>query len=102
MKGQIIGFVEFIREQGVVGFAIGFILGGAVSAVTTALVTDVVNPLIGLAFGSIDTLEKWQIGVVRAGSFLSALINFFILAAVIYFVFKGLRLDRLDRKGEKK
>lgn len=94
--------MEFIREQGVVGFAIGFILGGAVSAVTKSLVTDVVNPLIALAFGSIGTLSEWSIGVVKVGSFISSLINFIILAAVVYFVFKGLRLDRLDKPKEKK
>ena len=39
------GFLEFVREQGVVGLATGFILGGAVSKVVTSLVTDIINPV---------------------------------------------------------
>ena len=96
-KEKLTGFFDFIREQGVVGFAIGFILGGAVSTVTKSLVSDVINPLIGLAF-SFDSLSQWKIGEVKLGSFVSSLIDFLILAAVIYFVFKGLGLDKLDKK----
>ena len=96
IQDGLAGFISFIREQGVVGFAIGFILGGAVSGVVKALVDDIINPLIGLAFGSVNSLSGWMLGPVMIGSFLSVLINFLIIAAVVYFVFKGLRLDRLD------
>jgi large conductance mechanosensitive channel len=100
MTKRIQGFLDFIREQGVVGFAIGFILGGAVSSVTKSLVTDIVNPVIGLAFGSLESLSEWSFGAVKVGAFVSSLIDFFILAAVVYFVFKGLGLDKLDKKKE--
>ena len=40
------GFLDFIREQGVVGLAVGFILGGAVSKLVTAIITDIVNPIL--------------------------------------------------------
>ena len=96
IQDGFLGFISFIREQGVVGFAIGFILGGAVSGVVKALVDDIINPLIGLAFGSINSLSGWMIGPIALGAFISVLINFFILATVVYFIFKGLRLDRLD------
>jgi large-conductance mechanosensitive channel len=39
-------FIDFIREQGIVGLAAGFILGGAVSKAVSALVTDVINPIL--------------------------------------------------------
>jgi large conductance mechanosensitive channel len=100
IRKGITGFVEFIREQGVVGFAIGFILGGGVSSVVKALVDDIINPLVGMLFGSVKTLAMWKLGPVALGDFLSVLLNFLILAAVVYFVFKGLRLDRLDIKKE--
>jgi len=99
---RIQGFMDFIREQGVVGFAIGFILGGAVSSVTKSMVNDIINPLVGLAFGGIKTLNQWTVGVVSLGNFLSTLIDFFILAAVVYFIFKGLGLDALDKPKTKK
>ncbi len=94
------GFITFIREQGVIGLAIGFILGAAVGKVVTSFVTDVINPLIGLLLGNIDGLAEMSIGVVKIGSFVSAVIDFGIIAAVIYFIFKGLKIDRFDAKKE--
>ena len=52
LKGQMSGFIEFVRERGVVGLAIGFVLGGAVSKVTTSFSTDILNPIIALLYGS--------------------------------------------------
>ncbi len=94
------GFVQFIREQGVIGLAIGFILGGAVSKVVTSFVTDVINPLIGMVFGNVSGLASMMVGPVLLGHFVAAIIDFLIIAAVIYFGFKGLKLDRLDVKKE--
>ena len=94
------GFITFIREQGVIGLAIGFILGGAVSKTVTAFVTDVINPLIGLAFGNIAGLSDMMVGPVMLGHFVASIIDFLIIAAVIYFGFKGLKLDRLDVKKD--
>jgi len=41
------GFIEFVRDQGVVGLAVGFILGGAISKVVTSLVENIINPVGG-------------------------------------------------------
>lgn len=92
------GFITFVREQGVVGLAIGFVLGGAVSSVVKSLVEDIVNPLIGLIFGSQEGLAAFMVGPVGLGAFISTLINFLIIAAVVYVGFKILKLDRLDKK----
>lgn len=99
----MIGFVEFIRKQGVVGLAIGFLLGGAVSKIVTALVTDIINPLIGAALGSVDLIDrKFSIGTAEFlwGHFISALVDFIVVAAVVYYGFKLLRLDKLDKPKE--
>jgi len=58
------GFMNFLREQGVVGLAVGFILGGAVAKMVTALVTDLINPIIGLLMGGLNLKEN----VVMFGS----------------------------------
>jgi large conductance mechanosensitive channel len=92
------GFVTFLREQGVVGLAVGFILGGAVSQLVSALVSDIINPIIGAIFGSAAGLSGMMIGPVALGHFVAVMIDFTIIAAVVYFVFKGLKLDRLDAK----
>ncbi len=99
-KGGLSGFFQFIREQGVVGLAVGFILGGAVSKVVTALVNDIVNPIIGYALGSTEGLKSMKLGPVLLGDFVAVAIDFIIIAAVVYFVVKGLGLDRVDAKKE--
>lgn len=95
-------FIQFIREQGVMGLAIGFILGGAVSQVVASFVKDIINPIIGIVLGPAGNLASASFSVFGAkilwGSFVSVLINFLIVAAVVYYGFKGLRLDKLDIK----
>lgn len=93
-------FITFIREQGVVGLAVGFILGGAVSKVVASLVSDVINPIIGAVFGSTSGLAGMMLGPVALGSFVTVLIDFIIVAAVVFFIFKKLGLDRMDVKSE--
>jgi len=96
------GFIKFIREQGVVGLAVGFILGGAVSKVVASLVSDIVNPVLGLVLGATDGLEAASLAVGSAkvmwGSFVGVLIDFFVIALVVYYGVKGLGLDKLDKK----
>lgn len=103
IKGEMSGFIEFIREQGVVGLAVGFALGGAVSKVVASLVTDVINPLLGvLFFGATTELKDASLSVGDAniiwGSFLTTLIDFLVIAVVVYYGVKLLRLDRLRKK----
>jgi len=95
------GFVRFIREKGVVGLAIGFVLGGSVQKVVTALVNDLINPLIGLALGRAESLKSISFTIGSAqfmiGDFVSVAIDFLILAFVVYFGFRALGLERLDK-----
>jgi large conductance mechanosensitive channel len=95
------GFLNFIREQGVVGLAVGFILGGAVSKIVASFVTDIVNPVLGLALGAAGNLQEAYIPIGNSklmwGSFISTTIDFIIIALVVYFGVKLLKLDRLDK-----
>jgi large conductance mechanosensitive channel len=96
------GFMEFIRTQGVVGFAVAFILGGAVSKVVTALVTDLINPILGIFLGAAGNLSEMYFAVGSAkimwGDFISVVIDFLVVALVIYFGVQKLGLDKLDNK----
>ena len=98
------GFVEFIKKRVVVGFAIGFIMGGAVSKLVSSLVTDIVNPILGLVLSRTSSLESMYLQVAGAqilwGHFVGALIDFLIIAFVVYLMIKG--LERLEKKEEKK
>lgn len=91
------GFFDFIRERGVAGFAIGFILGGAAQKLIQALMDDLVNPLIGLFLGPVNTLSAYAIGSFKIGDFISVFINFLILCFVTYVTFKVLNLEKLDK-----
>ena len=96
--------MDFVREQGVVGLAVGFILGGAVSKVVSALVTDIINPILGLALGAAGGLKTASVHLGSAdilyGDLLSVIIDFLVIAAVVYFGVKLIGLDKLDKKKE--
>jgi large conductance mechanosensitive channel len=93
-------FIEFIRTQGVVGLAVGFVLGKAVSDVVASVVTDLVNPIIGIVLGQFGDLSKLSFNILSAnityGKFISIVINFVIIALVVYYGVKKLKLDKLD------
>ncbi|MCL4363758.1 MscL family protein [Patescibacteria group bacterium] len=97
------GFVEFLKEKIVVGFAIGFIMAGAVSKLVTALVTDIINPILGLILSKTKSLESMYLQIAGAkilwGDFISALIDFLIISFVVYLLVKA--VTRLDDKTKK-
>lgn len=86
------GFREFIMRGNVIDLAVAVVIGAAFTAVVTAIVNGIFNPLIGAIFkaDSLDSL-KWTIPGTEAaigyGMVIGAIINFFIIAAVVYFVF---------------
>ncbi len=90
-------FLKFIREQGVVGLAIGFILGGATSKIVSSFVSGIVQPALGMVFGSPDGLATLKYESILYGQFLVDLIDFIVIAAVVYFVFSKLGLSKLDK-----
>ena len=99
------GFIDFVREQGVVGLAVGFILGGAVSKVVSSLVEDIINPLLGVVLGAAGSLDEAVLSIgsvdILWGSFVGVLIDFIVIALVVYYGVKWLGLDKLDKKKNK-
>lgn len=104
MTQKLKDFVDFIRTQGVVGLAIGFILGDKVKNVVTSLVNDIITPFLGLILGSGGSFKdlKLTLGAVTVtyGNFLSTVLDFVIVAAVVYYIIKGVGLDKLDKPKE--
>lgn len=99
-------FRAFIARGNVVDLAIGIIIGAAFTGVVSSLVKDVINPVIGLAIGGVDftnifvalngqsypTLDAAQKAgapTVNIGLFINALINFIIIAFVVFWVGKA-------------
>lgn len=84
-------FKEFISRGNMMDLAVGFIIGAAFTAIINSLVKDLINPLIGLFIGKIDLSNlKFTIGeaTFKYGSFLNAVINFLIIALVVFFLIK--------------
>jgi large conductance mechanosensitive channel protein len=106
LSRHVNGFMDFIREQGVIGLAVGLVLGVQVKAVVDQLVASFVNPVIGLLLpGKGGLAEKvftlsvaGKHAVFAYGAFISVMISFMTVAAVVYFGIKGLGLDKLDKK----
>lgn len=102
---QLGGFVDFVRQQGVVGLAIGLVLGTQVKTLVDQMVASFINPLLGLVLpgGGSLTEKRFHLSLYGKreeflwGAFVAQLISFVVVAAIIYFVFKGLKLDKLDK-----
>ena len=102
------GFVNFIREQGVVGMAVGLAIGTAAGDTVKKLVTAFVDPLVQLIVGSQQGLQSASFTVEIAGrkgeflygAFVSSLITLIAVAFVIYAIIHFLKLDKLDKKKD--
>jgi large conductance mechanosensitive channel len=99
------GFRDFVLRGNVVDLAVAVVIGTAFTAIVTAIVTGLINPLLGALFNanSLDTALVVAIPTLSGGSgkllfgaVLGAVINFVIVAAVIYFVFV-LPINRVRR-----
>ncbi len=79
------GFKEFIMRGNVIDLAVGVIIGGAFSTVVTALVQSVIMPAISMLVGSPNFDSFLAFGDIKVGVFLTAVVNFLLVAAALYF-----------------
>ena len=95
-------FKEFIMRGNVMDLAVGVIIGGAFSAIVTSLTDDIISPLLGLIGGMDFSDLVIQIGdvQVRYGAFITAIINFLIMALVIFLMVKA--INKAMSIGKKK
>lgn len=87
MKKFLKEFKEFISRGNVMDMAVGIIIGGAFTSIVSSLVDDIINPLLGLFGGmNFDRLSINLLGEVTLnyGRFITAVINFLIMALVIF------------------
>lgn len=103
-------FRAFATKGNVIDLAVGVIIGGAFSAITASLVNDVVMPFVGLFLGGVD-FSTWQFtvgpifagaepSVITIGNFIQAVVNFLILALVIFLFVRG--INRMRARAEAK
>lgn len=91
MKQFFEEFKKFIARGNVMDMAVGVIIGGAFSSITTSLINDVIMPLLGIFTGSISFASlSVEVGsaVIAYGSFLQAVLNFLVMAFVVFCLVK--------------
>ena len=111
-------FIAFAVKGNAMALAVGTIIGAAFSTITKSLTDDIIMPIVAIFMGGIDFSELkivlprlWGepkfdadgveiLNTLNWGNFLSAVINFFILALVVFFIVKF--LNRLAEIGKKK
>ena len=103
-------FIEFINRGSMIDLAVGVAVGGAFTAIVNSLVNDIVMPIVGLIAGGVD-FTKLAIripnffgtgdeAVIAYGNFIQNVIQFLIIAWVIFLIIKG--MNRINRKKDAK
>ena len=90
-------FKDFIHRGNLIDIAVAFVLGLAFAAVITSFTEDIVNPLIAKIL-TLDNLADWVVADIRIGAFLAAVINFLIVAFVMFLVVKAYNRMRAEQK----
>lgn len=104
MKKFFQEFKEFISKGNVIDLAVGVIIGGAFSSIVTSLTDNIINPLINCIGGAEVQGKLHLIGdnYIDYGAFISAVINFLIMAFIIFCIVKAINkmLDLTKKKPE--
>ena len=106
MKGFLEEFKKFIMRGNVLDMAVGVIIGGAFTSIVTSLNKDIISPLLAL-FGGVDFThlqlvmgEGESAPILLYGNFITAVINFLIMAFVIFLLVKA--INKISDIGKKK
>lgn len=119
MKGFFNEFKKFIMRGNVIDLAVGVIIGGAFQAIVNSLVNDIVSPVLSLitkganfadkflvlttddvTFATVDAAKEAGYATLNYGSFVTAVINFMIMAFVIFLLVKA--INKISELGKKK
>lgn len=94
-------FKEFIMRGNVLDMAVGVVIGAAFTAIVNAIVTSIINPIIVLISGKTD-FSKVSVGIFPIGELISAVINFLIIAFVVFWMVKIINgaMNRFKKKEE--
>lgn len=97
-------FKEFISKGNVMDMAVGIIIGGAFTAIVNSLVDSILMPVIGVISGgksAADMSVTVGSAVIGYGAFIQAIIDFLLIALVLFFIIKGLNKAKAKLEKEK-
>ncbi len=101
MKKFLNEFKEFALKGNVLDLAIGMIIGGAFTAIVTALTANFIQPILDLVMGAHKGWYTWNEIAKFISAFISEVINFIIIAFVLFLILKGInKLLSLKKKEE--
>lgn len=103
-------FRTFVAQGNVLDLAVGLVIGAAFGKIISSLVEDIINPIVGLALGGVDLSQlkvilKEAVGTapevaIRYGNFLNSIIQFLIVAWVIFMIVKAANRMRISKREE--
>lgn len=100
-SGFVAEFKQFIARGNVMDMAVGVIIGGAFKSIADSLVNDIINPFLGLFIGE-NAFSSLVLSLgsaeILVGSFLSAILNFLIMAFVVFCIIRS--INKFHRKKE--
>lgn len=103
MKKLLQEFKSFALRGNVMDLAVGVIIGGAFQAVVASLTENILTPIIGLFTKQNPAELQWEVLGVPVGAFITSLINFIIMAFVVFLLVKAMnRLASIGKKEEAK
>lgn len=105
-KGFMAEFKEFINQGNVMDMAVGVIIGGAFTAIVTSFIDNLINPIISIAAGGGEIGQglSFQVGsaVIDLGAFIGAVLNFLIIALIVFIMVKSLNALKAKTEALKK
>ena len=103
-------FIEFINRGSMIDLAVGVAVGGAFTAIVNSLVNDIVMPIVGLLLGGVDFtglalripnfFGTGDEAVIAYGNFIQNVVQFLVIAWVIFMVIKA--MNRMNRRRDAK
>jgi len=101
--GFIKDFQAFILKGNVIDLAVAVIIGGAFGKIVTSLIEDIITPLLlnpALKAANVEDLAKLQINGIKYGVFLAAVINFLVIAFVIFLIIRTFEAAKRKEKRD--
>ena len=102
-------FIEFINRGSMIDLAVGVAVGGAFTMIVNSLVNDIVMPIVGLLLGGVNFTDlairipnffgTGDEAVIAYGNFIQNVVEFLVIAWVIFMVIKG--MNRINRRRDK-
>ena len=103
MKGFMKEFKEFINKGNVMDMAVGMIIAGAFGSIVTALVDNILMPIVGMLLGGVnfaDLSVKVGDAAIGYGAFIQAIVDFLIIALVIFVIVKNINKMKKEEPEE--